>query len=218
MLRFLTAVAVCVLSSAAVANADVPPLSPQAQAAGFVDVRSVVPNAVLDLRYATPNNFTHTQLYPANARCLVHESMAPGLATAAKTLAATGDFLVFWDCYRPHDVQVKMFSIVPNPAWVAKPGNYAKSHEAGRSVDVTLGNVAERCPQCLVDMGTDFDDFSPRATAFATDGVSAAQQASRRRLRDAMSAGGLSVYSGEWWHFDGAGAGVQRPILDVPVN
>jgi D-alanyl-D-alanine dipeptidase len=36
-------------------------------------------------------------------------------------------------------------------------------------------------------------------------------------LRDAMSAAGLSVYSGEWWHFDGAGAGIQRPILNVPV-
>src|SRR6202021_2942699 len=85
------------------ANADVPSLSPQARAAGFVDVRSVVPNALIDLRYATPNNFTHTQLYPANARCLVHESMAPGLAAAAKMLASQGDVLVFWDCYRPHD-------------------------------------------------------------------------------------------------------------------
>jgi zinc D-Ala-D-Ala dipeptidase len=67
-------------------------------------------------------------------------------------------------------------------------------------------------------MGTDFDDFSPRATAFATDGVSADEQANRAQLRNAMSAGGLSVYSGEWWHFDGQGAGVQRPILNVPVD
>lgn len=205
------------MSSGAVADADVPPLSPQARAAGFVDVRSVVPNALIDLRYATPNNFTHTQLYPAGARCLVHESLAAGLASAAAALAATGDRLVFWDCYRPHDVQVKMFDIVPNPAWVAKPGNFAKSHESGRSVDVTLANMSEQCPHCLVDMGTDFDDFSPRATAFATEGVSIGQQANRRRLRDALGAAGLSVYSGEWWHFDGAGAGVQRPILDVPV-
>jgi D-alanyl-D-alanine dipeptidase len=218
MVRLLTALLLLIVTSGSPASADVPPLSPQARAAGFVDVRAVVPNAVLDLRYATSNNFTHTQLYPANARCLVHESMAPGLAAAGKALAATGDFLVFWDCYRPHDVQVKMFNIVPNPAWVAKPGDYAKSHESGRSVDVTLGNMTEQCPHCLVDMGTDFDDFSPRATAFATDGVSVGQQANRRRLRDAMSAGGLSVYSGEWWHFDGAGAGAQRPILDVPVN
>jgi D-alanyl-D-alanine dipeptidase len=30
--------------------------------------------------------------------------------------------------------------------------------------------------------------------------------------------GGLTVYSGEWWHFDAPGAYVERPILDVPVN
>jgi zinc D-Ala-D-Ala dipeptidase len=217
-LRLLAALSIMSALSGVVANADVPPLSPEAHAAGFVDVHSVVPSALLDLRYATPNNFTHAQLYPANARCLVHESMASGLAAAAKVLASQGNVLVFWDCYRPHDVQVKMFDIVPNPAWVAKPGNFARSHESGRSVDVTLANVNEQCPRCLVDMGTDFDDFSPRATAFATDGVSAAEQANRGRLRDAMSAGGLSVYSGEWWHFDGPGAGVQRPILNVPVN
>ncbi|WP_431239421.1 M15 family metallopeptidase [Mycolicibacterium aichiense] len=206
-------------------GAEVPPVSPQAAAAGFVDVRTVVPDAVVDLRYATPNNFVGVPLYPADARCLVHNSMAPGLAKAADDLRAQGDVLVFWDCYRPHDVQVRMFDAVPNPAWVAKPGPYARSHEAGRSVDVT---IAERGR--LVDMGTDFDDFSPRAQAYATDGVSAAAQANRERLRAAMGAGGqersdpgdgtggLTVYSGEWWHFDGPGAGVQRPILDVPVN
>jgi D-alanyl-D-alanine dipeptidase len=217
--RVLAAVVLIGSACGAPARADVPPVGPQARAAGLVDVRSVVPNAVIELRYATANNFTHVQLYPADARCLVHESMAPGLAAAAKTLAAHDEALVFWDCYRPHDVQVRMFQVVPDPAWVAKPGAYSKSHEAGRSVDVTLATT--RCatqPRCLVDMGTDFDDFSPQATAFATDGVSAEQQGNRARLRDAMSAGGLSVYVGEWWHFDGAGAAVQRPILNVPVD
>ena len=218
-LRLLIALfLISAMSRGAHANADVPPLSPQARSAGFVDVRSVVPTALIDLRYATPNNFTHVQLYPANARCLVHESMAPVLAAAAKALAAQGDVLVFWDCYRPHDVQVRMFDVVPNPAWVAKPGSNARSHESGRSVDVTLADAAQQCPRCLIDMGTDFDDFSPRATAFATDGVSADEQANRARLRNAMSAGGLPVYSGEWWHFDGPGAGEGRPILNVPVN
>ncbi len=225
--RFLAALLVVASASswAARADADVPPLSPAARSAGFVDVRSVVPSAVIDLRYATPNNFTGVPLYPADARCLVHESMAPGLAAAAKVLGSRGEVLVFWDCYRPHEVQVKMFDVVPNPAWVAKPGPYARSHEAGRSVDVTFAGAQGRCPpvrqlsgRCLADMGTDFDDFSPRATAFATDGVRADEQANRARLRDAMSPGGLSVYSGEWWHFDGPGSGVQRPILNVPVD
>ena len=190
-----------------------PPVSPQARGVGLVDVRSVVPDAVIDLRYATANNFVGVPLYPASARCLVHESLTPGLATAAAALRADGLTLVFWDCYRPHSVQVRMFQAVPDPAWVAQPGPYSRSHETGRSVDVTLARDGR-----LLDMGTDFDDFTPRATAFATDGVTAAQQANRARLREAMAAGGLTVYAGEWWHFDGPGAGVQRPIVDVPVS
>lgn len=224
MIRFPVALTAIIASgmvtaagAVAVPDPGIPPVSPQAGAAGLLDVRSVVPDAVIDLRYATANNFVGRPLYPADARCLVHESIAPGLATAAAALRARGNRLVFWDCYRPHDVQVAMFAAVPNPAWVAKPGQYARSHESGRSVDVTL---ARQCATglCLVDMGTDFDDFSPRAHAYATEGVSAQAQANRGTLRDAMAAGGLTVYSGEWWHFDGPGAGVDRPILDVPVN
>lgn len=178
-----------------------------ASSAGLVDVKTVVPDAVIDLRYATANNFVGVPLYPADARCLVHESLAAGLARAAAVLRP--DVLVFWDCYRPHEVQVRMFEAVPDPNWVARPGPYARSHEAGRSVDVTIAGA---------DMGTDFDDFSPRAFAFATEGISAAAQANRARLREAMAAGGFTVYEGEWWHFDGPGASVNRPILDVPLT
>ncbi|MBU8810885.1 D-alanyl-D-alanine dipeptidase [Mycolicibacterium goodii] len=177
-----------------------------AWAAGLVDVRTVVPDAVIDLRYATTDNFVGEQLYPTGSRCLVHESMARGLATAAAGLRP--DRLVFWDCYRPHEVQVRMFEIVPDPAWVARPGTAARSHEAGRSVDVTIAGA---------DMGTGFDDFSPHSGAYATDGVSPAARANRARLREAMRSGGLSPYAGEWWHFDGPGAGEPRPFLDVPL-
>ncbi|MGB9303908.1 MAG: M15 family metallopeptidase [Mycobacterium sp.] len=202
-----------------------PPVSDAAHAAGFIDVRTVVTDAVIDLRYATKNNFTHTQLYPSDARCLVHQSMGPGLSKAAASLRAQGHLLVFWDCYRPHDVQVKMYNVVPNPAWVARPGQYAHSHESGLSVDVTFTGLQQPCPAqqhsqgfCLADMGTDFDDFTSRAKAYATQDVSADEQANRALLRTAMNYGGLTVYSGEWWHFNGPGADVDRPILNVPVD
>ena len=209
------AAVVVAVTSVPMASADPPPISPQAQAAGLVDVLSVVPDAVIDLRYATPNNFVGQQLYPTGARCLIHQDMVPGVVTAADILRKSGEVLVFWDCYRPHDVQVRMFAAVPNPNWVARPSEHARSHESGRSVDVTLadGHYGWR-----VDMGTDFDDFSPRSHANATEGITPAQQANRARLRVAMAAGGLIAYSGEWWHFDGPGADVPRPILDVPVN
>ncbi|OLP02985.1 D-alanyl-D-alanine dipeptidase [Mycolicibacterium porcinum] len=202
-------VAATVLTAAAVAvpvvTAPAAFARPAAEA-GLVDVRTVVPDAVIDLRYATADNFVGRPLYPAGAPCLVHESMAPGLAAAAAALRP--DKLVFWDCYRPHEVQVTMFEVVSNPNWVARPSAFARSHEAGRSVDVTIAGA---------DMGTGFDDFTPRSLAYATDGISPAAQANRARLRDAMSAGGLRVYSGEWWHFDGPGAADPRPFLDVPL-
>lgn len=198
-----------------VANSEpsIAPVSAAARAVGFIDVRTAVPDAVIDLRYATSDNFVGTPLYPPGARCLVHESLAAGLATAAAQLRTAGLRLVFWDCYRPHDVQVRMFEVVSNPAWVAQPGPYSKSHESGRSVDVTTAGASG-----LSDMGTGFDDFTATANAYATDGVSAAARYNRAVLREAMAAGGLSVYSGEWWHFDGPGAGERRPIINVPVT
>ncbi len=201
------------------------PVNGAARAAGLVDVRTVVPDAIIDLRYATTRNFVGVRLYPVNARCLVHRSMIPGLRAAGSALrsARRGEKLVFWDCYRPHSVQQRMFDKVPDPAWVAAPGPYSVSHESGRSGDVTLAVRRPGCPAasrlyqyCLVDMGTGFDSFTPRATAYATEGVSPSARAARARLRTVMGTGGLRVYSGEWWHFDGPGADVHRPIIDVP--
>lgn len=197
----------------AVPDTGVPEVSAAAAAAGFIDVRTVVPDAIIDLRYATANNFVGAPLYPPDARCLVHESLGDGLATAADTLRPAGLTLVFWDCYRPHEVQERLFEAVPDPAWVAEPGDYARGHETGRSVDVTMASGG-----VPADMGTDFDDFSPIANAYATNGLSPRQQGNRSVLRTAMAKGGFAPYVGEWWHFDGPGASVDRPILDVPVN
>jgi D-alanyl-D-alanine dipeptidase len=216
-MRRILVTAVLAVALPAVANAapdpGVPPVSAQAAEAGLIDVRTVVPDAIIDLRYATANNFLGMPVYPPDARCLVHESMGPGLATAAAALRPKGLTLVFWDCYRPHDVQVQMFEAVPNPAWVARPTEFARSHEAGRSVDVTMATGG-----ALVDMGTDFDNFTSLAESYATSGVNSAQQANRAVLRNAMAKGGIAPYTGEWWHFDGPGAGQPRAILDVPVN
>ncbi|MGB7505671.1 MAG: D-alanyl-D-alanine dipeptidase, partial [Mycobacterium sp.] len=59
----------CLVIGAATAPAQVasaspiPPVSDAARAAGFIDVRTVVPDAVIDLRYATPDNFVGAPLY-----------------------------------------------------------------------------------------------------------------------------------------------------------
>ncbi len=214
-------------AASSAASSPLPPISVRARAAGLIDIRTIVADAIVDLRYATSHNFVGVTLYPAGARCLVHRSMAAGLTAAADRLRREGDVLVFWDCYRPHSVQVRMFEIVPDPDWVARPGPYARSHEAARSVDVTLARAATGLPcpvsqrvqgHCLLDMGTGFDDFSARAHAFATAGVSPRARSNRALLRTAMYSGGITVYPGEWWHFNGPGSAVDRPRLDAPLD
>lgn len=193
----------------------IPAVSAAAAAAGLVDVRTAVPDAIIDLRYATTHNFTEVRLYPKDARCLVHRDLVDGLRHAASLLRDKGLRLVFWDCYRPREAQEHMFDVVPDPAWVARPGPYARSHTAARSVDVTLARTSGE----YLDMGTDFDSFTPKATAYATDGLTETQLVHRKILREAMqSDGSLTIYDGEWWHFDGPGADVDRPHLDVPVD
>ncbi len=122
---------------------------------------------------------------------------------------------------------MRMFRMVPDPDWVARPGPYATSHEAGRPVDGTLARTepsatcrARRRVQghCLRAMGTGFDDVSACAYAYASAGISALAQANRARLRTAMADGALSVYRGEWWHFDGARALQPRPQLHAPLS
>jgi D-alanyl-D-alanine dipeptidase len=204
----------------------IPRLSRRARAARLVDIRTVVPDALVDLRYATTDNFVGVRLYPIDARCLVHRSMVNRLRTAAARLRRRGYVLVFWDCYRPHHVQVRMFRSVPDPNWVARPGRLATSHEAGRSVDVTLArrSTRMRCARhrleghCLLPMGTGFDNFTPRAYAYATSGVSARARADRAVLRNVMQSAGLEVYAGEWWHFDGPGAKIGRAQLHAPLH
>ena len=92
-----------------------------------------MPDAVVDLKYATPDNFVGKPLYPADARCLVHESLAPGLAKAAEVFRARGATMVFWDCYRPHAVQVELFTDTPDPTgWRDRAHRRAAMSQAAR--------------------------------------------------------------------------------------
>ena len=205
------------------AGPDVPPVSDAARAAGFVDVRTVVSDAIIDLRYATTNNFTRTQLYPSDARCLVHQSMASGRPRPRRRCARRGISGVLGPSAprrSGQDVQRR-----PQPGVGRAPRPVCAQPRVGalggRDVhdDATAVRVRPTRGRALPGRhGHRFDDFTSRANAFATQGVSADAQANRAALRDAMKYGGLAPYSGEWWHFDGPGAGAGRPILDVPVD
>ena len=119
---------------------EVPPVSAAAAALGFVDVRTAVPDALIDLRYATANNFVGTAaVSAAGATAWSTSRWRPGLAKAADVLRAQGvrtGVLGLLPPARRAGADVRR-GARPRPGWPG-PGPYSRSHEAGRSVDVTL--------------------------------------------------------------------------------
>jgi D-alanyl-D-alanine dipeptidase len=184
--------------------------SPRAPAA-LVDAAGRIPDAVLDVRYATPANLTGRPLYPV-ARCLLLAPVAARLARAAERLRASGFRLVLYDCYRPLSVQRALWAAVPKVGYVADPAT-GSHHNRGAAVDLSLADLGGR----PLAMPTDFDAFGPSARAGATAGLSMVVMRNRRRLREAMEAEGFAINPAEWWHFDAPEA-AGAPLLDVPLT
>jgi D-alanyl-D-alanine dipeptidase len=177
---------------------------------GLVDATALVPDAVLDVRYATDDNFLHRRLYPA-ARCLLLRPVAERLARAAARLRAEGFRLRIHDCYRPLSVQREMWAAFPRKGYVADPAR-GSSHNRAAAVDVSLATAAGGD----VEMPTPYDAFERRAWADATAGVSPAARRHRDLLRAAMEREGFRVNRMEWWHYDAPEARRAR-LLDVPL-
>ena len=206
----------CAASAApAPAPAPAPPVVPDAvpDAAApreddLVDVTTVIPDAVLDLRYATDNNFTHTVLYPI-ARCKLRRGVAKRLAVAATALRADGRRLLLWDCYRPRAIQEILWAQVPDARYVAPP-NVGSKHNHGAAVDCAL--VAT--DGSAVTLPTTFDEFS--AAAHRDHALRGEAGAEAKRLETAMQAAGFVGLATEWWHFDAPDA-TKYPISDDPL-
>jgi D-alanyl-D-alanine dipeptidase len=178
--------------------------------APLVDAAALLPDALLDVRYATADNLTGRPLYPA-ARCLLLPGPAGRLVRAATRLRAQGYRLVIHDCYRPLSVQRALWAAMPRVGFVADPAT-GSHHNRGAAVDLSLSDAAGR----PVEMPTAYDAFGPRARAGASTGIGPAALRNRRTLRAAMEAEGFRVNPAEWWHFDAPEA-AGAPLLDVPL-
>jgi D-alanyl-D-alanine dipeptidase len=183
-----------------------------ARAAGLVDVARVVPDAVLDLRYATSENVLGRPLYPV-ARCLLRRPAAERLVRAAARLRAAGYRLRLYDCYRPLSVQRALWEYYPRRGFVADPDRGGSNHNRGGAVDLGLATPEGG----EVEMPTAFDAFGPKAAAWAAVGITASARLHRDQLRRAMEAEGFKVNPREWWHFDAPDA-LAAPLLDVPLD
>ena len=161
----------------------------------LIDIDSVNSNIILDIRYATDNNFLHRKLYPV-ARCVLRGAAAKRLSQVQNYLETKGLGLKVFDCYRPLSVQRQMWQVLPDPRYVANPESGSR-HNRGAAVDLTL---VDRNGKEL-EMPTDFDDFSKKAHRNYT-GASVEAIRNRQLLEEAMTQYGFIPLATEWWHFD----------------
>jgi zinc D-Ala-D-Ala dipeptidase len=161
----------------------------------LVDALSVVPKLIVDLRYATSNNFAGRPLYPKGTDCLLRRSVAERLARAARTLARERLRLVAWDCLRTPEAQLVLWQAHPEPGAVAEPGR-GSLHERGVAVDVGLADLNGD----PVELPTPFDAFGPAAAADAPLPEGPAKR-HRDLLIAAMRSAGFRPNPKEWWHY-----------------
>lgn len=176
----------------------------------LVDVQKAVPGIVLDIRYATTNNFTGQKLYPF-AGCYLRRAAAAKLAATQAELKPLGYGLKIYDGYRPLSVQRKMWEVFPQPGYVADPKKGSR-HNRGAAVDVTLIRLSDGTE---LPMPTPYDDFTERAHRNYMD-LPAEVIQNRELLERVLAKHGFVGLPTEWWHFDDRDWR-NYPLLDIPV-
>jgi D-alanyl-D-alanine dipeptidase len=163
---------------------------------------------VLDLRYATTNNFVGQNLYGVFNRAYLQKVAAGKLNLAAANLKIDQPKykLIIFDALRPRSIQYLLWDKVKGTdqqKYVANPQS-GSIHNYGFAVDLSIVDETGR----ELDMGTAFDDFTALAQPaqeekFLESGKLTQQQLQNRHLlRKAMAAAGFIQLPLEWWHFD----------------
>ncbi|MDH4227841.1 MAG: M15 family metallopeptidase [Deltaproteobacteria bacterium] len=206
--RLFALTALCILTASLAAAATITEsMRNLAQSKDFIEIQPGGQIAI-DLRYASTNNFTKTNLYGEFNKAYLHKDAALKLLKASENLGAShpGHKLLILDALRPRSVQRALYAHVKGSAmqpYVADPDK-GSVHNYGLAVDLTVIGPDSR----EIDMGTGFDDFSPLSEPQKEDGflkngrLSAAQIANRKILRNAMTKAGFIQQPLEWWHYD----------------
>lgn len=162
----------------------------------FINLKELSDNFVYEMRYATDNNFLDKKVYDCD-NCLVRYEVARALLKVAESLSQKNLKIKFFDCFRPVEVQKKMWEIMPDDRYVANPNTTGSVHNRGAAVDITLVDKLGR----ELDMGTDFDHFNKEAHHNYSNLPDTVIK-NRALLKSTMESAGFDAIKTEWWHYN----------------
>ncbi len=162
----------------------------------LVDLSAFIPGVVLDIRYATTNNFTGSKVYD-EARAFARRPVALALLDAQREFNDRGLGIKIYDAYRPYRATVRFYEISHDTTYVASP--YVGSrHNRGCAIDMTIIN--QKTGEEL-KMPTEYDSFTKEAWP-STPAIDMEAGENRKLLIEIMERHGFKVNTSEWWHFD----------------
>lgn len=165
----------------------------------LVDLEVVIPGIVLDIRYATANNFTGEVIYNS-AKAFARKPVASALKKAQEEFNKQGIGIKVFDAYRPYAATVKFYEVYRDTTYVASPYKGSR-HNRGCAIDMTLIDL--KTGNELV-MPTEYDSFQKAAwpTTPVKDPII---KKNRDLIIRVMEKHGFKVNASEWWHFDFVG-------------
>jgi D-alanyl-D-alanine dipeptidase len=149
---------------------------------------------IIDMRYATTNNFVKEKMYDCN-RCFLRPEVAQKIVEAHLMLKEGGLGLKMLDCFRPRPIQQKLWDKFKNPLYVTDPTK-GSMHNRGAAVDLTIVDADGK----QLDMGTAFDYFGKEAH-HANTNLSKEILTNRKLLLETMQEVELHPITTEWWHY-----------------
>lgn len=162
----------------------------------LVQLTEVIPGLMIDIRYATTNNFTGKKIYNL-ARAFARKPVAQALKSVQQDLSILGYGLKIFDGYRPYSATVKFYETYHDTTFVASPYSGSK-HNRGCALDLTLIEISSGKE---LKMPTAYDAFLKEASPTYPIRNKKAKM-NRAILINAMQKHGFIVNENEWWHFD----------------
>jgi D-alanyl-D-alanine dipeptidase len=177
----------------------------------LVNLEAFIPEVVLDIRYATANNFTKEVIYP-EAKAYARQPVAEALLLVQQELKKQGKGLKIYDTYRPYDATVRFYEVYKDTSYVASPYKGSR-HNRGCAIDLTIIDLVTGVE---LKMPTEYDSF--RREAWANSRVSDVEAYRNRELLKAtMHKYGFKVTASEWWHYDFVGWS-KYELLNIPFS
>ncbi len=161
----------------------------------WIDMELMDTTLVMDIRYATTNNFMEFQVYDC-PKCFIRLGAAKALLNVQNSLKEQGLGLKMFDCYRPSQAQYKLWKKMPDRRYVADPRK-GSVHGRGGAVDLTIVDLGTGRE---MEMGTGYDYFGKEAYWSYRQHPEHINN-NRQLLRSTMEEYGFKITTTEWWHY-----------------